>query len=181
MIFGFNIDDVLRNTSERIWNLYKKQYPNTSLKLHQVNIGNLQASLNLSPDKYHEFIEDYMIEIYGSADDQYKNSNKDFNRLVAHLAENGHKSVIIQEETGKVKNATLYFISNRLLDINDIHFIQDPDDIWTKCDVFITANPKYLADPFSKKMIKVERPHNYDIISENTISEIKDMFNIQLI
>ncbi len=179
MIFGFNLDDVLRNTSERVWAFYKKQYPNSALKLHQVNIANIQSSLNLTSEKYSEFIQDYMLEIYGSANDQYKNSNKDFNSLVAILANKGHKSVIIQEEAGKIKNATLYFISDRMLDVNDIHFVQDQDDIWKKCDVLVTANPKYLADPFSQNMIKVQRSYNFNIKSEYTINEIKDLFKIE--
>lgn len=177
MIFGFNIDDVLRNTSERIWTFYTREYPDSSLKLEDINIGDLQTSLGLSTDQYQEFIDDYILEIFGSANDQYKNSNKDFNVLVKFLAEYGHECVIIQKESGKIKNATLYFISDRCIDINHIHFIND-NNFWAYCDVLITSNPNLLK--LSNKKIKVEREYNKDIKCKISINDIKDIFNLDL-
>ncbi len=177
MIFGFNIDDVLRNTTERIWTFFLREYPDSPLVLDDLNGGDIQGSLGLSDEEYNEFIENYILEIYGSATDQYKNSNKDFNVLVKFLAEFGHECVIVQKESGKVKNATLYFISDRCLDVNHIHFIS-VDNFWDYCDVLVTANPTHLT--LGKKVIKIKRQYNSHIESKTEISEIKDIFNLDL-
>jgi len=176
MIIGFNIDDVLRNTSERIYGFYLKEHPNNDVDI-KVNLSDIQGSLNMNDEEYKEFIEDYLLEIYGSTADQYKNSNKDFNALVNFLNENGHEVVIIQEETGKIRSATLYFLSDRCLDVNSIFFINDILDIRKKCDIFVTANPKHLMIE-DLKTVKVNRVYNKDINKENSINEIKDLFNL---
>lgn len=179
MVFGFNLDSVLRNTIERVFNFYTNEHPSSTLKVEDINIGDIRASLGLSEKKYTEFLEDYILEIFGSAKDQYRNSNKDFNNLVYYLNEKGHEVVIIQEETGKIKSATLYFISDRCLDISAVYFVKDNGSIWNKCDVLITANPKHLINA-EKKVIKVNRPCNSEILTEFVVNEIKDIFNLDL-
>jgi hypothetical protein len=178
MVFGFNLDGVLRNTIERVYNFYMNEHPSSTLKVEDINIEDVGASLGLSKEEYSEFLEEYLLEIFGSAKDQYRNSNKDFNNLVYYLNEKGHEVVIIQEETGKIKSATLYFISDRCLDVSAVYFVKD-NTIWDKCDVLVTANPKYLRNA-KKTVIKVNRPYNMLIPAETNINEIKDMFNLDL-
>jgi hypothetical protein len=179
MVIGFNIDDVIRNISDRVWGFHKKENPDSELEVTDINLGDLMNSLKLTKEEYEEFIADYMLEIYASTVDQYKNSNMDFNQLFHFLNENGHEVVIIQEETGKIKAATLYFLSDRCIEINSIFFINDPLDFNKKCDIFVTANPKYLSND-NLKTIKVNRHYNKDIVKNVSINEIKDLFNIDL-
>lgn len=191
MVVGFNLDDVLRNTSERILGYFLKEYPNSNLKLEDVNIGNLKSLPFQTKEKDREllstdqvieqFFQDYVMEIFGSSRDQYPNSNKDFNRLVSFLDENSHKTIIVQKENGKIKNSSLYFICDRFLDINDVTFTNKIESMWDKCDTLVAANPKIIdyAIKNNKNVIKVERWYNQDLKTEFSIKEIKDIFNLE--
>ena len=55
--------------------------------------------------------------------------------------------------------------------IPEIYFPKNSADIWEKCDVLVTADPKLLSEkPEGKKTVKIEMPYNEGIEADFTYS-----------
>ena len=68
---------------------------------------------------------------------------------------------LIQKEGGIIKNATMFYLSDRCININEIHFIKNYHEIWNKCDVMVAANQRYLdwqnqKEDFGKIRTKIQ-------------------------
>ena len=179
----FNLDDTLRNTSERLATFYVKEKPDSNITPDDIDLSRLRDTLVFSDEEeYLDFFENYFLEIFGSAKDQYWNSNRDFNELVKFLEENGHEVFIAQKETGKIKSASFFFISDRQLDVNRVLFSDSLDGLLEECDLIVAANPKIITHAMGNgiKTIRVKRHYNEDLLSDFSVNEIKDIFNLDI-
>ncbi len=119
--------------------------------------------------------DDYVFEIFGSAG-QHPKSMDSANRLQGMgEAFNSYDTVLICPGKDQVVTATLYFLTKSASRIKKMLFTDDPETIWSNCDVVITDSPDLLDNkPSGKKTIKVVREYNTNSEGDMTINELND-------
>jgi FMN phosphatase YigB (HAD superfamily) len=98
------------------------------------------------------------------------------NEIYKKLRES-HDFVIISDEIGKSKPATLFFLSKFGCEIEKIVFFSNYtiSNVWNEFDVLLTANPNLLLNhPSDKKVVKFETNYNKDINKYYSIKSIKE-------
>ncbi len=211
---GFNLDDVIRATSERIYWFYIKFYlkkygvePN--LNYEDLDLSDIKKGLGLSNDKvelennivdedgiidltkinnndyndglseYETFIEENYLDIFGNSKEVYKGVSNDLNNLFELMNENNIKPIIIQRESGVIRNATLFFLSDKGIGMDQINFVKTYEEAFDHCDYLVAANPNFLnVNP--NKTIKIKTHYNKDIKVEYELDKIKEMFDLVL-
>jgi hypothetical protein len=86
--------------------------------------------------------------------------------------------VIVSDEIGKSKPATLFFLSKFGCQIEKIKFYSDTtkNSIWDEVDVLVSANPSLIEDhPENKVVIKFNTQYNKTNKSEHEISSLKEL------
>ena len=89
-----------------------------------------------------------------------------------------HDFVIISDEIGKSKPATLFFLSKFGCEIEKVVFFNTitVNSMWNELDILLTANPNLLLNhPENKRIIKFETEYNKDVLIEDKIEKIKDL------
>jgi hypothetical protein len=89
-----------------------------------------------------------------------------------------HEIIIVSDEIGKSKPATLFFLSKFSCLVENIKFYseQTKNNMLDSIDVLLTANPDLLLNE-DKIVIKYEQIYNQNIISKYNINKIKDLKN----
>ncbi len=210
LTIGFNLDDVVRATSERIYWFYVKFYlkkygVEPKLNYEDIDLSDIKKSLGLSNEvvelgetnsedgiidltnikqdyndgltEYQTFIEENYLDIFGNSKETYKGVSNDLNNLFELMYENNIKPIIIQRESGIIRNATLFFLSDKGISVDQINFIRKYEDAFDYCDYLVTANPNFMG---IGKTIKINTHYNTNINSDYSFNNIKDMFNLVL-
>jgi hypothetical protein len=89
-----------------------------------------------------------------------------------------HDIIIVSDEIGKSKPASLFFLSKFGCLIENVKFYSEStiNSLWSSVDILLTANPNLLLNhPNSITVIKYETAYNKDIESTHTITTIKDL------
>ena len=89
-----------------------------------------------------------------------------------------HEVLIVSDEIGKSKPASLFFISKFGCLVETVKFYSEStiNSMWDSVDVLLTANPKLLLNhPKDKIVIKYERLYNQDINVEHSITTLKEL------
>jgi hypothetical protein len=92
-----------------------------------------------------------------------------------------HDLVIVSDEIGKSKPASLFFLSKFGCLIETIRFYSNStiNSMWNEIDVLITANPDLLVNhPSNKNIIKFTQEYNKHIPSKYEINKIKEIEGI---
>lgn len=211
---GFNLDDVIRATSERVYWFYIKFYlkkygvePN--LNYEDLDLSNIKKTLGLSNEaveldndsvdedgiidltkisndnyndglsEYETFIEENYLDIFGNSKEVYKGVSNDLNNLFELMNENNIKPIIIQRESGIIRNATLFFLSDKGIGMDQINFIKTYEEAFEHCDYLVAANPNFLnINP--NKTIKINTHYNKHIKVKYELDKIKEMFELVL-
>lgn len=131
---------------------------------------------------YNKFLyHDYCFEIFGAAPLYYYNINVDVNNLYNKYKDNINL-VVLSVENYYTISPTLFFLSKSMIKFKNIHFVDNPLDMWKFCDILITTDPSILSygEPWSKKLIKVVRPYNENIkVGSLCINNINDLLDNQ--
>jgi hypothetical protein len=93
---------------------------------------------------------------------------------------NNHDILIVSDEIGKSKPASLFFLSKFGCLIEKVKFYSEStiDSMWNEIDVLLTANPDLLLKcPKDKKVIKFETEYNKQVDSDLTITTLKELKN----
>jgi hypothetical protein len=101
----------------------------------------------------------------------------DLNDFYLDMRDN-HEIVIVSDEIGKSKPATLFFISKFGCLIESVRFYSEStiNLLWNSVDILLTANPKLLLNhPEDKIIVKYDTSYNSDIKTEYSISKIKEL------
>jgi hypothetical protein len=117
------------------------------------------------------------MEIFGHAGSVENSSMMDFNEFYLDLRDN-HDILIVSDEMGKSKPASLFFISKFGCLVETVKFYSEStiNSLWDSVDVLLTANPKLLLNyPKGKRVIKYETLYNTDINIEHSITTLKDL------
>jgi hypothetical protein len=117
------------------------------------------------------------MEIFGHSGSVENSSMSDLNDFYLDMRDN-HEIVIVSDEIGKSKPATLFFISKFGCLIESVRFYSEStiNLLWNSVDILLTANPKLLLNhPEDKIIVKYDTSYNSDIKTEYSISKIKEL------
>lgn len=207
MRIGIELNGVLRDTIGKFRQVYEKhlveQNPeiipdkiydmdlsgNTSLtqveNTFEYKILNEVTSLNLiehfafkdSDELYNFMYKDHTMEIFGHAGSVENSGMMDFNNFYIDMRDK-HDILIVSDEIGKSKPASLFFISKFGCLVETVKFYSEItiNSMWDSVDVLLTANPKLLLNhPENKTVIKYNTSYNTDILVDHEISTIKQL------
>jgi hypothetical protein len=131
-----------------------------------------------SKEEYYSFMyEEYCMELFGHTPSTEMTTFIDLNEIYIKYRDNVD-FVIISDEIGKSKPATLFFLSKFGCELEKVIFYSNytQNKIWNEFDVLLTANPNLLLNhPNEKTLIKFETDYNKGIEKSNTISKLKDL------
>lgn len=192
MRIGIEINGVLRNTLDKIEQTYQKflidktdgiedeetfeykmTYPINSLTLNE------HFSFPDDDELYSFLYEEFAMEIFGHAQStEYSTFNDLQNLYLTYRDDND--LVIVSDEIGKSKPATLFFLSKFICQIEKIKFYSNITikSMWDEIDVLLTSNPILLLDkPSDKIVVKYETEYNKDVDCEHTIKTLNEFDN----
>lgn len=173
MTIGISLDDVLRDFLGKFKTIYKKQFEKDPIE--PINTLDLLVHFPFdSEDELYKFLyEDFSLELFGHANEKYKNAIIDLNNLFFQHKDE-HEFIVISREVGNSIPATLFFLSKTSCKLRNYKFITSNKDVWTHCDVMITANPDILiSKPENKVSIKVDTEYNVDVESDYNVEKLK--------
>lgn len=207
MRIGIELNGVLRDTIGKFSQVYEKhlveQNPDfINDKIYELDLsGNTSltevessfeykilsdvTSLNLiehfafkdSDELYNFMYKDHTMEIFGHAGSVENSGMMDFNNFYIDMRDK-HDILIVSDEIGKSKPASLFFISKFGCLVETVKFYSEItiNSMWDSIDVLLTANPKLLLNhPENKRVIKYITKYNSDISVEHEISTIKQL------
>ena len=125
---------------------------------------------------YNFMYQEFPMQIFGHAPSAEMTSFNDLNDLYIKLRDE-HDLLIVSDEIGKSKPASLFFISKFgcLLEKVKFYSNQTIKYMWDEVDVLLTANPDLLLNhPQNKIVVKYETKYNKHVSSPYTISSIKE-------
>jgi hypothetical protein len=190
MRIGVELNGVLRDTLKKIQQEYEKWYIENPFKedgeeefeygvisdLITLNIMNHLKFKN--EDELYDFLyKEHTMEIFGHSGSVEISSMTDFNEFYLDIRDN-HDVLIVSDEMGKSKPASLFFISKFGCLVESVKFYSEStiNLMWDSIDVLLTANPKLLLDhPEGKTIIKFNTNYNSEINIEHSISSIKEL------
>jgi hypothetical protein len=132
-------------------------------------------------DEVYDFLyREHTMEIFGHAPSVEMTSFNDFNEFYTDHRDN-NEIIIVSDEIGKSKPATLFFLSKFGCLVEKIKFYSEitTNSMWDEIDVLLTANPNLLLNhPTDKIVIKFNTVYNTDIDITHNISTIKELKEI---
>jgi hypothetical protein len=190
MRIGIEVNGVLRNTIDKIEKTYQKflidktegiedenqfkfemNLPVTSLDLGQ------HFKFETKEDLFSFLFEEFPMEIFGHAQSTEYQTFNYLNDIYLKLRDN-HDLVIVSDEIGKSKPATLFFLSKFGCQLEKVKFYSNItiNSMWDEIDILLTANPDLLlSHPEDKIVIKFETDYNKSINNHNFINSLKDL------
>jgi len=188
MRIGIELNGVLRDTLRKIQQEYEKWYIENSFSEDEefkyeviTKLTSLEISKHLkfkNEDELYDFLyKEHTMEIFGHAGSVETSGMIDFNDFYLDVRDN-HDIIIVSDEIGKSKPASLFFISKFGCLVESVKFYSEStiNSLWDSIDILLTANPKLLLNhPENKIVIKYNTSYNSDIKTEHEISIIKEL------
>lgn len=182
---GIEVNGVLRDTIEKIRQVYEKWYLNTEddfkyeikTPITSLNLLDFLSFPNGADDVYEFLYQDFPMEIFGHAPSSEISTFKDFNDFYLDFREI-YDIIVVSDEIGRSKPATLFFLSKFGCLSETIKFYSEQtiDNLWDSVDILVTANPsRILYKPDGKIIIKYETEYNKDIPCNLTIVKLKEL------
>ena len=129
-------------------------------------------------EEYFSFLyEEFAMEIFGHAQSSEYNTFIDLNEIYISLRDN-HDLLIVSDEIGKSKPASLFFLSKFGCQLEKVKFYSNStiNSMWDELDILLTSNPALLLDyPSDKILIKYETDYNENITTIHSIKSIKEL------
>jgi hypothetical protein len=208
MRIGIEINGVLRDTIGKITQLYEKhmiEEKDDNNKSFEVDIsGNTEelvipeefeykilsevTSLNLmdhfsfkDEDELYNFMyKDFAMQIFGHAGSTETFSFNELNEIYQKYRDT-NELLIVSDEMGKSKPASLFFLSKFGCQLEKIKFYSNLtiNSMWNEIDVLLTANPTLLLEkPKDKIVVKYNTNYNKNVDCEYEISSLKEFDEI---
>jgi hypothetical protein len=121
--------------------------------------------------------EEFPMEIFGHSQSSEYSTFNDLNETYINLRDN-HDLIIVSDEIGKSKPASLFFISKFGCQLEKIKFYSNYtiNSMWDEIDLLLTANPALLLEhPSDKILIKYETDYNKNIKTSHNIKSLKEL------
>ena len=190
MRIGIEINGVLRNTIGKIEQTYQKYLIDKTDGIENeksfeygtilpVNSLMLKDHFKFQNDEelFSFLYEEFPMEIFGHAQSSEYSTFNDLNELYLKLRDN-HDLIIVSDEIGKSKPASLFFISKFGCQLEKIKFYSNYtiNSMWNEIDLLLTANPALLLEhPSDKILIKYETDYNKNIKTSHNIKSLKEL------
>jgi hypothetical protein len=190
MRIGIELNGVMRDTLKKIQQEYEKWYIENPFIEEEEDSFDYQVISDVTTldimshlkfkgeDELYDFLyKEHTMEIFGHAGSTEVSSMMDFNEFYLDVRDN-HDILIVSDEMGKSKPASLFFISKFGCLVETVKFYSETtiNSMWDSIDILLTANPKLLLNyPENKKVIKFNTTYNTDINTEHSISTIKEL------
>jgi hypothetical protein len=187
MRIGIDLNGVLRDTLGKIEQVYDKFYVSNeegesdfkyeiNYPIDSLNLMN-HFKFENSEDLYNFLYVEHPMEIFGHAASVEYTGMNDLNDFYLDMRDN-YKIIIISDEIGKSKPATLFFLSKFSCLIENIMFYseQTKNNMLGSIDVLLTANPDLLLKEVDGlKVIKYEQEYNKNIKAKYSINKLKEL------
>jgi hypothetical protein len=181
------IDGVLRDTYTKIEQIYQKYFID-ELDLvdddFQYKINKPYDTPNYenhfafkTEDEFISFIyEEFAMQIFGHAPSSNLSTFYDLRDLQITL-QNNVEFILISEQIGKTRPATLFFISKFGCEVDRVIFYNKKnfENIWKEFDILVASSPKLLNTAEKKPTIKYETTYNSNINNDYTITNLKEL------
>jgi hypothetical protein len=191
MRIGIELNGVLRDTLKKIQQEYEKWYLNNPFRdeneeddfkyevLSELTTLNISNHLKFrSEDELYDFLyKEHTMEIFGHAGSVEPSGLVELNEFYLDMRES-HDIIVVSDEIGKSKPASLFFISKFGCLVETVKFYSEStvNSLWDSVDILLTANPKLLLNhPKNKIVIKFNTTYNNDVESEFHISSLKEL------
>jgi len=191
MRIGIELNGVLRDTLKKIQQEYEKWYLNNPFRdeneeddfkyevLSELTTLNISNHLKFrSEDELYDFLyKEHTMEIFGHAGSVESSGLVELNEFYLDMRES-HDIIVVSDEIGKSKPASLFFISKFGCLVETVKFYSEStvNSLWDSVDILLTANPKLLLNyPKNKMVIKFNTTYNEDIESDFNISSLKEL------
>ena len=165
----FTLDDVLRDMSGQFAKAYKRYVkPDLDLEAIDFHTNDYCTLFGFESKKaFQKFLyEEYPFEIFGEANACKKMLDKKLNLWLidkenTYTPDEFDVSLANPFEYNASIGYGYFFISKMATRIRNCFFPKNSSEIWEKCDVLVTAEPKLLENkPEGKTAIKIEMPYN---------------------
>jgi len=191
MRIGIELNGVLRDTLKKIQQEYEKWYLNNPFKeeneeedfKHEVisDLTSLDIMNHLkfkNEDELYDFLyKEHTMEIFGHAGSVEPSGLLELNEFYLDMRE-FHDIIVVSDEIGKSKPASLFFISKFGCLVESVKFYSEStiNSLWDSVDILLTANPKLLLNhPKNKIVIKFNTIYNEGIETDFNISSLKEL------
>jgi len=190
MRIGIEINGVLRDTLKKIQQEYEKWYIDNPFKeetkfeykvISELTTLDIMSHLSFKDkDELYDFLyKEHTMEIFGHSGSVEMASMNDLNDFYLDVRDS-HNILIMSDEMGKSKPASLFFLSKFGCLIEEIKFYSEItiNSMWNSIDILLTANPNLLLNiPQDKLVIKYETSYNSDVNSQYSIKNLKELKN----
>ena len=194
MRIGIEMNGVLRDTLLKFRQLYEKFNIDLMPELEEgqepvfkYEVVEPIDSLDLlkhftfpSKDEFYSLMyEEHPMEIFGHSPSVKMSTMNDLNEFYYEMRDN-HDILIVSDEIGKSKPASLFFLSKFGCLVEKVKFYSESTiySMWGEIDVLLTANPNLLLNcPKDKKVIKFETEYNKQVDSDLSITTLKELKN----
>jgi hypothetical protein len=190
MRIGIEINGVLRNTLGKIEQTYNKFYVEKTdgidsedefkyEVISEIDTLDIKSHLKFRDDEelFSFLYEEFPMEIFGHSQSSEYNTFNDLNETYLNLRDK-NELIIVSDEIGKSKPASLFFLSKFGCQLEKIIFYSNytVQNMWNDIDVLITSNPNLLLNhPNDKVVIKYNTAYNKHIDSIHNITTIKEL------
>jgi hypothetical protein len=189
MRIAIEINGVLRNTIGKIEQTYQKYYIDKTDgiedEIFSYGMSLPITSLTLqdhfkfqNDDELFSFLyEEFPMEIFGHSQSSEYSTFTDLNEVYVNLRDN-HELLIVSDEIGRSKPASLFFLSKFGCLLEKVKFYSNStiNSMWNEIDVLLTSNPTLLLEhPSDKILIKFETEYNKEINTIHSITSIKEL------
>ena len=167
-------EDYVETTFEEVDFKYEIKSPVTSLNLMD------HFSFKDKDELYNFMYEEFPMQIFGHAPSTELTSFNDLNDVYYRLRDD-HDLMIVSDEIGRSKPASLFFLSKFGCLIEKVKFYSNStiNSMWDEIDILLTSNPDLLLSyPDNKIIIKYETEYNKQINSEYSITKIKGLEDV---
>ncbi len=188
MKIAIELNGVLRDTLKKIQQEYEKWYIENPFREEEEfeyevlsDVTSLEIGKHLkfkTEDELYDFLyKEHTMEIFGHAGSVEPMGLLDLNDFYLDMREN-HDILIVSDEIGKSKPASLFFISKFGCLVECVKFYSEStiNSLWDSVDILLTANPQLLLNhPDGKVVIKYNTTYNSDIKTKYSISKLKEL------
>lgn len=202
---GIEINGVLRDTIGKFTQLYEKhmiEEKDDNNKTYEIDLsGNTEEispleefeykilseveSLNLmnhfnfkdENELYSFMYEDFAMQIFGHAGSTETFTFNDLNEIY-HKYRDSNELLIVSDEMGKSKPASLFFLSKFGCLLEKVKFYSNLtiNSMWDEIDILLTANPNLILEkPKDKIVIKYKTIYNKNVDCEYEINTLKEL------
>jgi len=190
MRIGIELNGVLRNTLGKVEQTYQKFMIDKTDGIEDsdefeykitrpINTLELKNHFTFRDDEelFSFLYEEFPMEIFGHSQSSEYSTFNDLNDVYFRMR-NEDDFIIISDEIGKSKPASLFFLSKFGCEFEKVKFYSNStiNSMWDEIDVLLTANPALLLNhPSDKILIKYETEYNVSIESKYKILTIKEL------